>query len=102
MRLGYESVLTARFLVAQFFYEADTKKTLADFKPALEGISFQTELGTMLDKTKRVETLAPTLARTLGFGEADAKIAGEAASLAKADLAKQLVIELTSLAGVIG
>ena len=56
----------------------------------------------MLDKTKRVETLAPTLATTLGFSEADAKIAGEAASLAKADLATQLVMEFTSLAGVMG
>ena len=102
VRLGNESVLTARYQDAQFFYEADTKKTLAEFKPALEGITFQTKLGTMLDKTKRVETLAPTLATTLGFSEADAKIAGEAASLAKADLATQLVMEFTSLAGVMG
>ena len=56
----------------------------------------------MLDKTARVEKLAPTLATTLGFSEADAKIAGEAAGLAKADLATQLVMEFTSLAGVMG
>ena len=102
VRLGNESVLQARYQDAQFFYEADTKKTLADFKPQLEGITFQTKLGTMLDKTKRVELLTPLLATKLGFSAEDAKIAGEAASLAKADLATQLVMEFTSLAGVMG
>ena len=102
VRVGNESVLTARYQDAQFFYEADTRKTLADFKPDLEGITFQTELGTMLEKTARVEKLAPKLAESLGFSAADAKIAGEAAGLAKADLATQLVMEFTSLAGVMG
>ena len=68
-------MLTARYQDAQFFYEADTRKTLADFKPDLEGITFQTELGTMLEKTARVEKLAPKLAESLGFSAADAKIA---------------------------
>ena len=102
VRVGNESVLTARYQDARFFYEADTKRTLAAFKPELEGITFQTELGTMLEKTARVEKLAPALAKTLGFSDADAKVAAEAASLAKADLATQLVTEFTSLAGVMG
>ena len=76
--------------------------TAARDKPELEGITFQTELGTMLEKTARVEKLAPKLAESLGFSAADAKIAGEAAGLAKADLATQLVMEFTSLAGVMG
>jgi glycyl-tRNA synthetase len=102
VRLGNESVLTARYQDAQFFYAADTKKTLADFKPSLEGITFQTKLGTMLDKTKRLELLAPLLAKQLGFSPQDASIAKQAASLAKADLATSLVTEFTSLAGVMG
>ena len=56
----------------------------------------------MLEKTARVEKLAPALAKTLGFSDADAKVAAEAAGLAKADLATQLVTEFTSLAGVMG
>ena len=102
VRHGNECVLKARYDDAQFFYEADTSKSLADFKPKLEGITFQTELGTMLEKTERVEKLAPTLARALGFSDADAKVAAEAAALARADLATQLVQEFTSLAGVMG
>lgn len=103
VRVGNESVLKARYEDAKFFYEADTKKSLeADFKPQLAGITFQTELGTMLDKTARVEKLAPTLAAAFGFSEADAAVATQAAGLAKADLSTQLVQEFTSLAGVMG
>jgi len=102
VRAGNESVLKARYEDAKFFYEADTRKKLADFKPELAGITFQTELGTMLEKTERVEKLAPKLATSLGFSEADAKVATEAAALARADLATQLVQEFTSLAGVMG
>ena len=102
VRAGNESVLKARYEDAKFFYEADTRKTLAEFKPQLEGITFQTELGTMLEKTARVEKLAPKLAAALGFSESDADVATKAAGLAKADLATQLVQEFTSLAGVMG
>ena len=42
VRRGNESVLKARYEDAKFFYEADTRKTLADFKPELSGITFQT------------------------------------------------------------
>ena len=102
VRAGNESVLKARYEDAKFFYEADTRRKLVDFKPDLAGITFQTELGTMLEKTERVEKLAPKLAASLGFSESDAKVATEAAALARADLATQLVQEFTSLAGVMG
>ena len=102
VRAGNESVLKARYEDAKFFYEADTRQTLEAFKPKLAGITFQTELGTMLDKTSRVEKLAPTLAAAFGFSAADADTATAAAGLARADLATQLVQEFTSLAGVMG
>eukprot|EP00740_Mantoniella_antarctica_P015918 CAMPEP_0181369404 /NCGR_PEP_ID=MMETSP1106-20121128/12754_1 /TAXON_ID=81844 /ORGANISM="Mantoniella antarctica, Strain SL-175" /LENGTH=1063 /DNA_ID=CAMNT_0023485887 /DNA_START=49 /DNA_END=3236 /DNA_ORIENTATION=- len=102
VRTGNESVLRARYEDAKFFYEADTRQSLAAFKPRLAGITFQAKLGTMLDKTARVEELAATLAARLGFSAEDAKTATAAAGLARADLATQLVQEFTSLAGVMG
>lgn len=48
---GNENVLRARFKDAQFFYAEDRQQPLADFRPALAGITFQTALGSMLDKS---------------------------------------------------
>ena len=44
-------MLRARFEDAAFFYAEDRKRQLLDFRPALQGISFQKQLGTMLDKS---------------------------------------------------
>ena len=101
VRIGNESVLRARFEDAVFFYEADCKSRLEDFVPKLEGTVFQKELGTMLDKTRRVEQLVGPLAGEMGLEGATAD-AAEAASLARADLASATVMEMTALAGFMG
>jgi len=98
---GNEAVLRARFEDAVFFYDSDLEKTLDDFKPALAGTMFQADLGTLLDKTTRVEALVEPLAALVGFGDA-APAALRAAGLAKADLATSTVMEMTALAGVMG
>lgn len=51
MQAGNEDVLRARFQDAQFFYAEDRGRPLADFRPALAGITFQAALGSMLDKS---------------------------------------------------
>jgi glycyl-tRNA synthetase len=56
----------------------------------------------MLDKSKRLENLVPVVGRALGLDDAEKSTVLRAARLCKADLATQLVIELTSLQGVIG
>jgi len=104
VKAGNEAVLRARYQDAKFFYENDCKESLETLRPKLEGITFQTELGSMLKKTERVENLAPKVAAALGYGD-DASIvnmATKAARLARADLASSMVMELTSLAGVMG
>lgn len=58
---GNEAVLRARFQDALFFYRADLKQQLQDFKPALANIAFQKDLGSMLDKTERVQALVQAL-----------------------------------------
>ena len=55
-------MLQARFQDALFFYNSDLECSLADFVPALANITFQRDLGSILDKSKRVEQLVPRLA----------------------------------------
>ena len=99
---GNEAVLRARYEDAKFFYETDLKKPLAEFKPELSGITFQQELGNMLEKTQRVEGLVADVAAALGYGPDVVAPATVAAGLARADLATAMVMELTALAGTMG
>lgn len=62
---------------------------------------FQQELGTLLDKTHRVEALITPLAAALGMLDAEAT-AAHAARLSRADLASSTVMEMTALAGTMG
>jgi len=102
VRQGYEDVLRARFADAKFFYDQDTARPLDSFLPRLDTLTFQEKLGSMLDKSKRLETLAPLMGRALGLSEAELAITHRAAHLCKADLATQLVVEFTSLQGFMG
>ncbi len=99
---GNEQVILARFADAEFFYNNDVKRPLADFLPDLEKLTFQFKLGSMLDKSHRLEKLTPVIAAMLGADEAETAAAARAATLAKADLATSLVVEMTSLQGVMG
>jgi glycyl-tRNA synthetase len=102
VREGNEDVLRARFADAKFFYENDTRAPLESFLPRLDTLTFQEQLGSMLDKSRRLERFVLALGRALDLDEAELAIASRAAHLCKADLATQLVVELTSLQGVMG
>jgi glycyl-tRNA synthetase len=102
VREGNEDVIRARFADAKFFFENDTSKPLEAFLPRLDTLTFQEQLGSMLDKSKRLEDLVPAVGQALGLDSAEQSVANRAARLCKADLATQLVIELTSLQGVMG
>ncbi len=102
VRAGNEGVLIARFADAAFFFKADSGKSLEDFLPRLDTLTFQEKLGSMLDKTHRLESLAPQIAEMLTLPAADIKTVERAAHLCKADLATQMVVELTSLQGQMG
>ncbi len=102
VRTGNEEVLRARFADADFFYRADTQKKLEDFLPRLDTLTFQENLGSMLDKTNRLTGLVTDVADLMGLSEAEKRTARRAAELAKADLATQMVMELTSLQGIMG
>ncbi len=102
VRRGNEGVLRARYADADYFFKADTAQPLESFLPRLDTLLFQEQLGSMLDKTKRLEQLAPAIGEKLGLSEEELETARRAAHLCKADLATQMVIELTSLQGVMG
>lgn len=99
---GNEHVIRGRFADAEFFYTNDSQRDLADFLPELSKLTFQADLGSMLDKVGRLEKLTPAVARMLGLTEAETAAATRAAVLSKADLASSMVVEMTSLQGVMG
>jgi glycyl-tRNA synthetase len=99
---GNEHVIRARFADADYFYSADIQKPLEDFLPRLSTLTFQEKLGSMLDKNNRVAGLVQPVGELLGAGKAELAVAYRAAQLCKADLATQMVVEMTSLQGVMG
>jgi glycyl-tRNA synthetase len=102
VREGNEHVIRARFADAAFFVREDLKRPLEDFLPQLATLAFQKKLGSMLDKAQRIEQLTAELAPRLGLAEAETATALRAARLAKADLATQMVVEMTALQGIMG
>lgn len=99
---GNEHVIRARFADAEFFYKQDTERPLEAFLPELETLTFQSDLGSMLDKVRRLERLTPRIGAMLSLSEDEVATAGRAAALSKADLATSMVVEMTSLQGVMG
>ncbi len=99
---GNERVVRARLDDAKFFYEEDLKRPLEAYVPQLERVGFQEKLGSMLDKTTRVERIARAVAAQSGAEEHVARAAERAAHLCKADLVTSAVIEFTSQQGVMG
>ena len=99
---GNEHVIRARFVDAAFFIEEDLKQHLEAYLPRLDTLVFQEDLGSMLDKTKRMTALVSELGTEIGLTEDEREVAHRAAELCKADLATQMVIEMTSLQGFMG
>ncbi|HEY9075868.1 MAG TPA: glycine--tRNA ligase subunit beta [Anaerolineaceae bacterium] len=99
---GNEQVVRARFADASFFVREDLQHPLEFYLPKLGTLTFQVKLGSMLDKARRVEKLVEKLAAMLHFPIEDIQTARRAASLCKADLVTHMVIEMTSLQGIMG
>ncbi len=102
VRSGNAWVLNARFNDAKFFFDEDSKSSLADFLVKTERMLFQEELGSVRKRADRLASLAKQIARHVGADEATSAMAHKAGLYAKADLSTGLVSELSSLQGVIG
>jgi glycyl-tRNA synthetase beta chain len=102
IRHGNEKVLTARLEDARFFYTEDQKIPLEGRLESLKGITFQKGLGSMYEKTRRLEKLALQVADALQYAPEIRQETGRAALLAKADLVTGMVFEFTELQGAMG
>ncbi|MEP1471367.1 MAG: glycine--tRNA ligase subunit beta [Halieaceae bacterium] len=96
---GNERVIRPRLSDAAFFYNTDKQTPLAQRVETLGNIVFQKQLGTLLDKTHRVQSLAGALADLIG---ADRALAERAALLSKTDLVCDMVLEFSDMQGIAG
>jgi glycyl-tRNA synthetase beta chain len=96
---GNERVILPRFADAEFFWNQDRKQSLAERGESLKTIVFQQKLGTLYDKTQRLQNLSAYIAGKLN---ADVGLAKRAAELAKTDLMTNMVSEFANLQGIMG
>jgi glycyl-tRNA synthetase beta chain len=99
VRAGNERVVRPRLSDAAFFWEQDRKSPLASRATQLDAVTFQAQLGSTGDKTRRIEQLAREIAARI---DGDGALAARAAQLAKCDLVTNLVGEFPELQGIMG
>lgn len=102
---GNERVLRARLADAQFFFDEDCRKSLAEHREKLKTVVFQRGLGSMYEKTERLMALTTAIVEEMAAGDADGTAladARRAAELSKADLMTGMVTEFTELQGIMG
>ncbi len=106
---GHERVLKARLKDAQFFFQSDLKVSFAERVEKLKGVLFQADLGSMHEKTVRIEKNAKFLVeafeKNFGPNRSDRGLVNavsRAAGLCKADLVSQVVVEFPKLQGIMG
>ncbi|ATC32066.1 glycine--tRNA ligase subunit beta [Caulobacter vibrioides] len=96
---GNAKVLSSRLSDARFFWDEDVKVGFEPWLKKLDGVTFHAKLGTMAQRVERIVALAGEIAPLVG---ADVEKTKEAARLAKADLASQMVGEFPELQGIMG
>jgi glycyl-tRNA synthetase beta chain len=104
IRHGNERVLRARFNDARFFWETDQKRSLLERLDLLRNVTFQKDLGSYYDKTRRVQRLCSWLSEIVKRSGMAVRpgVIHKAGALAKTDLTTELVKEFTELQGIIG
>ncbi len=100
VKQGWERVLTARLEDARFFWETDLAVPFDAWLAALDDVIFLAPLGSMGDKTRRLEQLAHFIATKINHPQPEQmKRAGR---LSKSDLVSGMVGEFASLQGIMG
>ncbi|MFN9623719.1 MAG: glycine--tRNA ligase subunit beta [Cyanobacteriota bacterium] len=102
VRRGNERVLRARLADAAFFLQADHAVASIDRREALSRVTFAEGLGSLRDRTERLEWCTDVLLEFLGLPEETAHHARRAAHLCKHDLVSQMVGEFPELQGIMG
>jgi len=96
---GNQKVLFARLSDARFFWENDLGLALDDMAAKLDNVTFHNKLGSQGERIGRIAALARKIAPLVG---AAPDLAEQAAHVAKADLASEMVYEFPELQGVMG
>lgn len=100
VKRGAQKVLKARFEDARFYYEDDQKIPLKDRIEGLKKVVYHEKLGTLYDKSKRIERIALFLSDKLcPDKQEDIQVS---ASLCKTDLITGIVREFPELQGIMG
>lgn len=100
VKKGWERVLRARLEDARFFWRADLSESFDKWLDKLENVIFIGPLGSMGEKSRRLEKLCAWLAEYAGLE--DQSLASRAGKLAKADLVSGIVGEFDTLQGIMG
>ncbi len=104
IRHGHERVLRARFNDARFFWQTDQKHPLRERALWLKQVTFQKDLGSYYEKTRRVQRLCSWLSQIIKQNGMAIRpgVVHKAALLSKTDLTTELVKEFTELQGIVG
>ena len=101
VKAGNEKVLVARLEDTLFFYNEDIKNSLESYIEKLTTVVFQAKLGTVYDKSLRIEQLSLDILDSLNLNDIKEDTL-RAAKLCKADLVTNMVFEFTELQGIMG
>ncbi|MCC7410491.1 MAG: glycine--tRNA ligase subunit beta [Gammaproteobacteria bacterium] len=99
VRAGNERVVRPRLADAAFFWDSDCRRRLDSHLDSLRTVVYHERLGSLYDKTRRVESLALHIAERIG---GDTAMAARAALLSRCDLLSAMVGEFPELQGVMG
>jgi glycyl-tRNA synthetase beta chain len=99
VRDGNERVVRPRLADAAFFWKLDREQRLEARREALKAVTFQSQLGSLFDRTERISALVVLIAEQTG---ADVEFARRAAELCKSDLLTSMVGEFPELQGTMG
>jgi glycyl-tRNA synthetase beta chain len=100
VRTGWERVLKARLEDARFYWKSDLAHDFDTWLAKLDNVTFLAALGSMGDKSRRIEKVCGWLAQML----APEKMLdlSQAGLLAKCDLVSEMVGEFDDLQGIMG
>ena len=99
IKIGNERVIEARLRDASFFWKKNKSVNLVKQVGQLKEINFFTEIGSLLEKVKRLRKLGSLISDQLNFNKEKIEITS---SICKVDLLSDLVAEYPELQGVMG
>ncbi len=100
--LGNEKVLKARFADASFFIKSDLLINSSTRIDKLKNVTFAEGLGSLYDRTIRIEWLTKLIAKKLNFNPEDIDKSIKVAHFSKHDLVSNMVDEFPELQGIMG